>query len=157
MPRSFRSGRYKASNAASATPALSWTTTITAIGSPGDYWFAELMGFRVQYIQGAGETTTTVADGLAAAIDALPGITSTNAANVITTTRSSAPDSDDDAVSHLVVWAEGRGAGGVTGDGGGCGGPFRRQSPGTWTNVVASSGTGFAESALWRSEPVAGV
>lgn len=165
MARSFRYGRYLTSTGPNATPALSWTTTITAASLAGDIWYAELMGFKVQYITGASPTTTTIAAGLAAAIDALPGITSTNVANVITTTRTAAPTQEYDQVSHLVVWVEGVGAaGGLTGtfNGSATGdfgafGPYRRQSNGAWTNVVATSGTGFAEFAVWRSEPVAGV
>lgn len=141
MSRRFQYGRYKASSSPDATPALSWTTTITAVGATGDVWEAELMGHKVAYVQEAGDSTTDVADGIAAAIDALAGITSTNAANVITTTRSSAPDSDDDAVSNLSLRAFRPDR------------PFDGPSAGAWTQVEATAGTGFAEFAVWQSVP----
>lgn len=141
MPRRFQYGRYKASSSPDATPALSWTTTITAVGATGDVWEAELMGNKVTYVQAAGNSTTDVADGIAAALDALAGITSTNAGAVITTTRSSAPDSDDDAVSNLSLRA-------FRPDH-----PFDGPSAGAWTQVEASAGTGFAEFAVWQSVP----
>jgi len=141
MTRQFQYGRYKASSSPDATPALSWTTTITAVGATGDEWVAELMGNRVVYVQEAGDSTTDVADGIAAALDALAGITSTNAGAVITTTRSSAPDSDDDAVSNLSLKAQSPSR------------PFPGASAGAWTQVEASAGTGFAEFAVWQSRP----
>lgn len=140
MPRRFQYGRYKASSSPEATPALSWTTTITAAGAVGDVWEAELMGNKVQYVQ-VDTNTTNIADGIAAALDALAGITSTNAGAVITTTRSSAPDSDDDAVGNLSLRAFRPDR------------PFDGPSAGAWTQVEASAGTGFAEFAVWQSVP----
>lgn len=141
MPRRFQYGRYKASSSPDATPALSWTTTITAVGATGDVWEAQLMGHKVVYVQQASDTPTLVADGIAAALDALAGITSTNAGAVITTTRSSAPDSDDDAVGNLSLRAYSPSK------------PFDGPSAGAWTQVEATAGTGFAEFAVWQSAP----
>lgn len=141
MPRRFQHGRYRASSSPSATPQLSWTTTITAVGATGDEWIAELMGERFVYVQEAGDTTTDVADGIAALVDAMAGVTSTNAGAVITTTRSAAPDSDDDAVSEFSLRARSPSR------------PYPGGSAGAWTQVVASSGTGFATSAVYQSEP----
>lgn len=141
MPRSFQHGRYKASSSPNATPALSWTTTITAVGATGDEWVAELMGERFVYVQEAGDTTTDVADGIAALVDAMAGVTSTNAGAVITTTRSSAPDSDDDAVGNFMLRAQSPSR------------PFPGASAGAHTQVEATAGTGFAEFAVWQSRP----
>jgi hypothetical protein len=141
MPRVFAYGRYKTSSAPSATPALSWTTTITAVGATGDVWEAELMGQKVQYVQAAGNTTTDVADGLAAAIDALAGITSTNAGAVMTTTRTSAPTLFTDPVSNLAVRCYKPDH------------PFHGASAGAFTQVEATAGTGFDEFAVWNSAP----
>jgi len=140
-PRVFQYGRYKASSAPSATPALSWTTTITAVGATGDVWEAELMGQKVQYVQLGGDTTTNVADKLADAIDALAGVTSTNSGAVITTTRTSAPTLFTDPVSNLSVRAYKPDH------------PFHGKSAGAFTQVEATAGTGFDEFAVWNSCP----
>ncbi len=141
MPRRFQYGKYRTSASPEATPQLSWTTTITAVGATGDVWEAELMGNKVQYVQAASDTTTLVADGIAAALDALAGITSTNAGAVITTTRSAAPTLESEAVGELslVAYKPNR--------------PFRGGSAGAWTQVVATSGTGLATVAVRQSVP----
>lgn len=141
MPRRFQYGRYKTSAAPEATPGLSWTTTITAVGATGDVWEAELMGNKVQYVQLGGDTTTNVADGIAAAIDALAGITSVNAGAVITTTRTAAPTLESDPVSNLSLLAYRPSR------------PYNGPSAGAWTQVEATAGTGFAEFAVFQSVP----